>query len=345
MSQERIHPERDGKSPEQDFLSIIFAGVRVASNKSRNMKIVNQSQGESGGSKLFGQAVEFERQHGLARMYFSRYALQNGLNLLKTRICTVNSDNGILPLSFENCHLGIIVSGRAQTVSQGDAGIMLDVGTWFIVETTSIPLEVQPLDNLELFTLECNRSILSSLLKQADCQVDQPLSKPLYGSGNGRLRKLSLRIQNCPTYSLTDRLTMEALSLRWLAELLQQPELNRHTVCATTCPTADSAAVMRAARFLSGNLHEAHSIAKLSRRVHLNEFKLKKGFRHLYDSSIFEYLREERMEKAAELLRNQGKNVAEVANQVGYSNPSHFAKAFKEHHGVLPKKFQREQIT
>jgi AraC-like DNA-binding protein len=46
------------------------------------------------------------------------------------------------------------------------------------------------------------------------------------------------------------------------------------------------------------------------------------------------------MNHAAELLKNDRLSVIQVANEVGYSNASHFARAFKDRHGLLPKAYQ-----
>ncbi|MEM8549866.1 MAG: helix-turn-helix transcriptional regulator, partial [Verrucomicrobiota bacterium] len=57
----------------------------------------------------------------------------------------------------------------------------------------------------------------------------------------------------------------------------------------------------------------------------------------LYGNTVFGYLRAKRMERAYELLRDGANSVIEVACAVGYSNASHFARAFREHHGQNPR--------
>ena len=47
-----------------------------------------------------------------------------------------------------------------------------------------------------------------------------------------------------------------------------------------------------------------------------NEFKLKKGFRECFNTTVFGYLREKRMERAGELLQQNKSSVIEVANAV-----------------------------
>ena len=54
------------------------------------------------------------------------------------------------------------------------------------------------------------------------------------------------------------------------------------------------------------------------------------------DPSQPQYLRNIRMERAAELLRTGRYNVTEAAIEVGYSSLSHFSKAFCETIGCCP---------
>lgn len=49
-----------------------------------------------------------------------------------------------------------------------------------------------------------------------------------------------------------------------------------------------------------------------------------------------------RLEKSAEMLKNNAGNITEISNSVGISNPSYFTKAFRNHFGVSPKKFTKQ---
>jgi AraC-like DNA-binding protein len=82
------------------------------------------------------------------------------------------------------------------------------------------------------------------------------------------------------------------------------------------------------------------SIEELSDLVGLNTFKLKVGFKQLYKTTIFGCLRNARMERAKEYLKEGRLTVIEIANNVGYSNPSHFAVAFRKKYGINPSKLQ-----
>ena len=64
------------------------------------------------------------------------------------------------------------------------------------------------------------------------------------------------------------------------------------------------------------------------------------AFKEIVGSTAFTFLREVRMDYAAQLLKDDRHSVIQVANEVGYSNASHFARAFKNRHGLLPKAYQ-----
>lgn len=86
------------------------------------------------------------------------------------------------------------------------------------------------------------------------------------------------------------------------------------------------------------------SIPELAKRVGLNQQKLKKGFKQIYDRSIRNYIVKLRMEHARALLLSGQFSVKEVAYQVGYENKSYFARKFREYFEVLPSDLLKQEI-
>lgn len=54
-----------------------------------------------------------------------------------------------------------------------------------------------------------------------------------------------------------------------------------------------------------------------------------------------EYLREARLNAAAQILREEDANVSEVCYRVGFGNPQYFATSFKKKYGMTPKEYQK----
>lgn len=95
--------------------------------------------------------------------------------------------------------------------------------------------------------------------------------------------------------------------------------------------------------YLTEHLSERITIEELSRKFLMNPTTLKQVFKNIYGNSIAAHIKEHRMEKAAELLRETDESILEVAQEVGYESQSKFSEAFKEHFNVLPKEYRKEK--
>ena len=92
--------------------------------------------------------------------------------------------------------------------------------------------------------------------------------------------------------------------------------------------------------FIERHFLEDFSLPYLSRICTLNECKLKKGFKELFGTTVFAYLRQLRMEFAGTLLADSSKSIEDISEMLGYEHPQHFSTAFKRHHGSSPSTFR-----
>jgi AraC-like DNA-binding protein len=88
---------------------------------------------------------------------------------------------------------------------------------------------------------------------------------------------------------------------------------------------------------IDARLDDPPRLADVARHVGLNEYKLKRGFKELFGTTVFSYLTAQRLELALKLLLDTDKTAAEVAFELGYATPQHFGEAFKKHFGTTPK--------
>ena len=87
---------------------------------------------------------------------------------------------------------------------------------------------------------------------------------------------------------------------------------------------------------LTRDLANPPTLEMLGQEVGCSPFYLSRIFSREVGQTIPQYLRNVRMERAAELLRTGRYNVTEAATEVGYSSLSHFSKAFCETIGCCP---------
>ena len=109
-------------------------------------------------------------------------------------------------------------------------------------------------------------------------------------------------------------------------------------VSARACKTTyDKERIYHARDYLIDHAVCPPSLTELARVSGLNEFKLKKGFKELFNTSVFGYLSDFRLNEARKVLQS-GMPIKEVSDQLGYSSVQHFTRAFKGKFGVTPGK-------
>ena len=106
--------------------------------------------------------------------------------------------------------------------------------------------------------------------------------------------------------------------------------------CKFLSNEADREKITLAREILLKHIGEPITIKALSRKVAINECYLKKGFKEIFGTTIFDFYQSQRMEHAKYLLYEKGLSVTEVSSILGYSSISHFSTAFKKHTGIKP---------
>jgi AraC-like DNA-binding protein len=88
------------------------------------------------------------------------------------------------------------------------------------------------------------------------------------------------------------------------------------------------------------NLDEPLSLSYLARYAGTNEQYLKKHFKMMFGSTVFNYILSLRMERAKNMLLEGNHKIADVARVAGYKHPTHFSGAFKKFFGYVPNKIK-----
>lgn len=91
---------------------------------------------------------------------------------------------------------------------------------------------------------------------------------------------------------------------------------------------------------LLNDLAEPPGLQELAERVGTNTKRLNQAFRHCADMTVFEYLREQRMNEARQLLSQTNQSITDIAGSVGFTSSANFATAFKERFGTTPSRLR-----
>jgi AraC family transcriptional regulator len=95
--------------------------------------------------------------------------------------------------------------------------------------------------------------------------------------------------------------------------------------------------------WMAGHLAEDFNLDQLAAQAGLSKFYFNRLFKSAMDMSPSRYQITLRMDEARRRLRETKKSVGEVALDVGYANPSHFAQLFRRETGLAPSDYRRQR--
>lgn len=98
--------------------------------------------------------------------------------------------------------------------------------------------------------------------------------------------------------------------------------------------------IFKVRKILLDNVCNPPHIYDLAKEAGMSSTKLQKCFKQIFGKNIIQYALEKKMELSRQLLESRQYSVSEVGYKLGYSNLSHFSKAFYKHFQVTPKVFQ-----
>ena len=159
-------------------------------------------------------------------------------------------------------------------------------------------------------------NIKTAIQKPIKPEIAQVLQQIIHPKQEGRIKRLFLEAR---IFDLV------------VAYCNQIPEKDKRII-----KKDDMEKIILAKQLVERDLQKPNSLIALSRKVGINDYKLKIGFKELTGHTVFGYLYKIRMEKAYDLLAKQKRTVNEVSFLVGYKNPQHFITAFKKLYYILP---------
>ncbi|MDF2188250.1 AraC family transcriptional regulator [Paraflavitalea sp. CAU 1676] len=88
--------------------------------------------------------------------------------------------------------------------------------------------------------------------------------------------------------------------------------------------------------YLVDHVLQPPSLTELAKIAGINEFKLKQGFKQVFNNTVYGYLSDYKLEQAREQLLGGHIAIKEVADHLGYSSVQHFSNAFRKKFGLPP---------
>jgi AraC-like DNA-binding protein len=140
---------------------------------------------------------------------------------------------------------------------------------------------------------------------------------------SGRVRQLFLESK-----------ALELMALKWSSiEPVQAPNM----------PPEQARGVEKVRALLLENIQDPPSIHRLARIAGMSHPVLNRCFKRVTGCSVFEFLRQQRLELSREMVTGSTMSMTEIAHAAGYASSSHFSRAFMACYGLQPSRYRKMQ--
>jgi len=171
------------------------------------------------------------------------------------------------------------------------------------------------------FVLLTARSTIESKLAGLELGADEYITKPF------NIKELQVRLRNL----LEQRKNLRRSFSR---EVTVQPK-------NISITSVDERFLNHALDIMDEHLSdEQFSVERFAEEMGMSRKNLLRKIKALTDQSVNEFIRNFRLQRAAQLITANAASISEVAYKVGFNNLSYFSKCFKELFGVVPNEYR-----
>ena len=186
---------------------------------------------------------------------------------------------------------------------------------------------------------------LSCFLEDVDVHPEI-LMKKFDNNGRGYITRSNESIEHIfsELYSVPGEIKKGYLKVKILELLLFLSAMEPEAAGESKMVSAAHAGLAKdICRYLTERMDRKVTLNMLAETFHVSATLIKNCFKDVYGVSVYSYIRTQKMEKAAVMLRETDMQVTEIAGTLGYDNSSKFAKAFKDIQGVTPGAYRKKQ--
>lgn len=186
-------------------------------------------------------------------------------------------------------------------------------------------------DNQALFD-----ELVYPLLKQRQHSTQHPMM--MDGPASKAVLSIGRQMLLCPNESPLQRLFLYGKAMELMANAFSSLK-DHHGQARMNISNAEAKRFHEVKALLLERLNQPPKLAELAQLAGMNVSKLTFGFKQLFGLSVYDFIRQQRLEMAYQMLVHQQMSIGDVAYACGYTD-SHFSKAFKQRFGCLPSQIR-----
>ncbi|MEO9892041.1 AraC family transcriptional regulator [Aurantibacter sp.] len=165
------------------------------------------------------------------------------------------------------------------------------------------------------------------------------------GSYNLKIAEKIRQLADVKQKGIARSLMIEGLVQMILALEIQQhtDDLKKSSQNNGSLNSWEMEAVKEISQFIHSYPEKNHTVTDLCRKGGLSPSKLQEGFKLMHGTTVMDYIREVRVRKAEDLIKNTDLNISEVVYSIGFTSRSYFSKIFKSKYNCSPKQYKDQQ--
>jgi AraC family transcriptional regulator len=154
------------------------------------------------------------------------------------------------------------------------------------------------------------------------------------------VRQIGLALRaDLETNKTGSRFYADSLATALCAHVLHHYSTRKHTFRAHEDGMPQKK-LNQAIEYIHQHLGENLSLTAIANELGMSHFYFCRLFKQSMGLTPHQYLIQQRVERAKQLLKQPGAAITNVALDCGFANLSHFAKYFRKHTGISPKRFR-----
>ncbi|MCD3350573.1 helix-turn-helix transcriptional regulator [Clostridium botulinum D/C] len=302
--------------------------------------------------ELLGKKYFISKQFGVGN--FSRMKIEDGLEISTTNI-DYKMDMDFYNIGFDDdiLELGYCYNGNMKVFSSPDDKMyLIKAGDIFIYKTLNDVNNFKfQYSKFKAMSIHMNFNIIKNainpiwenkIIMDWEVQLKDIFKEDvlIIEKATYDIKQVAEQIQNISTDDMIGYIKLKLKTIEFLATFLEE----RATIKFLENTTEyEEKIVIKAKNIIAKDLQNPPSVKKLADNLNISLYKLQQAFKNITGNTVYEYIKKARIEKAKYLLRNTDMSIIEIANEIGYENPSKFASLFRSYNNITPLKYRKLQ--
>lgn len=186
-------------------------------------------------------------------------------------------------------------------------------------------------------TAQFVRNVASETLAQ-DC--DRLVLRPAFQDRNPQLESVSMMLLS----ELQQDISGSSLYIDSLANILAVNLLRQYATTRPKLPIYEGGLPQRqllyVLDYVDAHLDQEIKLADLARLLDMSQFHFSRLFKQSMGLSPYQYLIQQRVERAKHLLKKTDRLITNIALECGFNSHSHLSKQFRQLTGMTPKAYR-----